>query len=273
MPSPQFRYFLCTIPARAWDPPVNLPSGIAYIKGQKEVGEGGYEHWQLLVAFTRKVTLSKAKKSFCGQAHLEPSRSSAADDYVWKDETSVEGTRFELGEKMLKRNSKADWSLIKSKAKLGQFDEIQEDIFIRYYSTLRRISIDYGCNIQRGEQVVNVFYGPSGTGKSHRAFEEAGEDVYIKNPLNKWWDGYRGQSTVIIDEFRGIIDIAHILRWWDKYPCSVEVKGSSVFLNTKTWYITSNLGAAQWYPDLDGDTRLALMRRITNYVHMAIFYS
>ena len=54
-----------------------------------------------------------------------------------------------------------------------------------------------------------------------------------KDPRTKFWDGYRNQENVVIDEFRGAIDIAHILRWFDRYPVIVEVKGSSVVLSAK----------------------------------------
>jgi len=73
--------------------------------------------------------------------------------------------------------------------------------------------------------------------------------------------------VVIIDEFRGLIDITHLLKWLDRYPCSVECKGSQLYLNTTTWFITSNLSVEEWYPALDAETIQALKRRITNIEH------
>lgn len=40
--------------------------------------------------------------------------------------------------------------------------------------------------------VVKVFYGVSGSGKTHSAIEELGDDYYDKIAMNKWWDGYKG---------------------------------------------------------------------------------
>lgn len=109
---------------------------------------------------------------------------------------------------------------------------------------------------------VFCFWGKSGTGKSRRAWHEAGLDCYSKCPRSKFWDGYQGQQHVVIDEFRGGIDVSHMLRWLDRYPCRVEIKGSSRPLScTKIW-ITSNLNPLDWYPDLDVDTKEALIRRI-----------
>ena len=41
-------------------------------------------------------------------------------------------------------------------------------------------------------------YGPTGTGKSHTVRGQY-PDAYIKGN-NIWWDGYQGQSVVIIEE-------------------------------------------------------------------------
>lgn len=112
------------------------------------------------------------------------------------------------------------------------------------------------------EKSTVVFWGPTGTGKSRRAWEEATFDAYPKGPTNIWWCGYRGQENVVIDEFRGQIGISHMLRWLDRYPVVVEVKGSSVVLQAKKIWITSNLHPKDWYPELDEETYKALLRRL-----------
>jgi len=113
---------------------------------------------------------------------------------------------------------------------------------------------------------VQVFWGDTGTGKSHRAWEEAGCGSYSKDPLTKWWDGYKGQENVIIDEFRGIIQLAHLLRWFDKYPVCVQTKGAYVPLCATNFWVTSNLDPRSWYPDLDSESTRALLRRL-NIIH------
>lgn len=95
-------------------------------------------------------------------------------------------------------------------------------------------------------------------------------EAYSKDPRSKWWDGYQGQEHVILDEFRGSIDIAHLLRWLDRYPVRVERKGSSVPLKATTFWITSNLAPRGWYPELDETTMEALLRRLTNILEFPI---
>jgi len=129
------------------------------------------------------------------------------------------------------------------------------------YRTLRTISSDFAKT--RGmERECMVFWGKTGSGKSRRAWEEAGVEAYSKDPRTKFWCGYDGEENVIIDEFRGGIDISHLLRWTDRYPVRVELKGSSRPLNAKKIWITSNLSPVMWYPLIDEETLAALMRRM-----------
>jgi len=197
-----------------------------------------------------------------GPFHVEPTKSKAAEDYVWKDASAVPGTRFELGVRPFKRNNAKDWAAIYRDAKLGKFDDIPPDVLIRNYGNLKRISVENACPVAI-EKVCYVFWGATGTGKSRTAWEEATFDAYPKDPMSKFWDGYRGQKHVVIDEFRGTIGISHLLRWLDRYPLLVEVKGSSVVCCANKVWITSNLHPRDWYPDMDQLTIDALLRRLT----------
>lgn len=71
----------------------------------------------------------------------------------------------------------------------------------------------------------------------------------------------------MVDEFRGVIDVAQLLRWLDRYPVIVEIKGSSVVLKAKKIWFTSNLSPEDWYPGLDSATKEALLRRFTLIEH------
>lgn len=238
-----------------------LPKSVAFIKGQLESGDStGYRHWQLLFWFKSTQRLSAIRKLYTG--HFSLSRSEAAEAYVWKDDTCVAGTKFSLGSKPLQRSSKTDWDSIRQLAVRGDLDGIPSDIYIRCYHQLKSISADH---IQPAPMVRRclVFWGPTGTGKSRKAWEDAGMDAYCKDPRTKWWCGYGSQKNVVIDEFRGAIDVSHLLRWLDRYPVIVEKKGTAVPLVAETFWITSNLPPTSWYPDLDPETTAALLRRLT----------
>jgi len=253
------RYWILTIPHHSYT--TYLPPGINWIKGQLERGESGYLHWQIVIGVAKNIRLSGLKKIFGDGIHAELTRSTAAEDYVWKDDTSIEGTRFELGKKPLQRGDTKDWDGILDSAKRGAFDEIPSDVYIRSYSALKKIRSD-ALEPSAIERTINVFWGRTGSGKSKRAWDEAGLDAYPKDPRSKFWDGYREHERVVIDEFRGGIDISHVLRWFDRYPVIIEVKGSSTILKAKDIWITSNLHPREWYPTLDAETKAALERRL-----------
>lgn len=257
----QGKYWLLTIPANDWSPV--LHEKIAYLRGQKELGgTTGYEHWQLLAITQTKASIHQLKQWFTNSTHAELSRSSAATQYVWKEATRIHGTQFELGQQPIKRNSKVDWEKVWELAKDAKIDEIPAGIRVCHYRTIQAISSRYSQPLAM-ERSIYVYWGPTGAGKSRDAWLRAGLDAYPKDPRSKFWDGYRGQERVVIDEFRGGIDISHLLRWFDRYPVLVEIKGSSTVLNAKEIYVTSNLSPDQWYPDLDIDTKNALLRRLS----------
>lgn len=266
MPVNQARWWILTIPHANFSPPY-LPPSIQYLRGQLERGgDTGYLHWQLVVNARQPARLAAIKRIFGDSAHAEPTRSAAALDYVWKDDTRVEGTQLELGDPPHQRNSERDWERIRAMAMEGRLDDLDGQTYVCHYNQLKRIAVDNMVPIGVEKEVV-VYWGRTGTGKSRRAWAEAGLGAYPKDPRSKFWDGYRGQEHVVVDEFRGGIDIAHLLRWLDRYPVIVEVKGSSVVLQAKKVWITSNIPPSEWYPGLDAETLAALMRRFNGVIH------
>jgi len=234
----------------------------SWIKGQREIGEGGFDHWQFIVAFRRKQSLQSAKLALrMPTLHLELSRSSAASSYVWKEDTRVEGSQFEFGGQPIARNCAQDWEDIWEKAKDGLYMQIPANVRIQNYRTLRSIASDFASPTPMVRKCF-VFWGATGSGKSRRAWDESGWDAYCKDPRTKFWDGYQGEKNVVLDEFRGAIDLSHMLRWLDRYPVRVEIKGSSVCLRAENIWITSNLDPLDWYPEADIETKAALMRRL-----------
>jgi len=256
------RYYILTLPANRHVFSFHtLPDGVSYIKGQLEMSnETNLLHWQFVLCLERRRRSSFVRSLFPG-SHVEVSRSAAANDYVWKDDTAIEGTRFELGRLPINRNSKNDWEAIWEQAKSGEIDRIPADVRVRSYSTLRRIEKDY-MQPTALERTCKVYWGRTGTGKSRRAWAEATLEAYPKDPNTKFWDGYSGQENVVIDEFRGSISISHLLRWLDRYPVIVEIKGGACVLRGTRFWITSNISPREWYPQLDEETYGALVRRL-----------
>lgn len=270
-------YWIFTIPFALYQP--YLPPQASWIRGQLEEGtdpesesrlgrysglpeRDGYIHWQLVCNFRSKQSLRSVRSIF-GDIHAELTKCDGANSYVWKDDTAIPGTRFELGIKPFNRSSETDWERVYDAARRGAFDEIPASLRVVHYRTFCQIFADHVRPVAM-ERVCTVYWGASGVGKTRRAYEEAGVGCYIKPPTTKWFCGYRGERHVIIDEFRGSISIEHILRWLDRYPCSVEKKGiGNVPWQAEKIWITSNLHPSEWYPDVNPSVVNSLFRRMT----------
>lgn len=138
------------------------------------------------------------------RVHLEIRRGSSrqAADYCRKD-----GEVFEVGE-ISAQGNRTDLTELKESIESGNLDVIEThfELYCRYKNGIDALLDKQYLKKKRTTMTVGYwFYGPTGTGKSHRAFEMAGEDVYVWTDDNGWWDGYRGQKTVIINDFRGSI--------------------------------------------------------------------
>lgn len=265
--STQARYWIGTIHHNhnngVWAAPDTLPEGVVWFRGQLERGEQGRVHWQLFAAFDKKVRITTVK-AVCGNGHWEPSRSYAAESYVWKEDTAIPGTRyilsiytnfrFELGAKKFNPSSRTDWAKLRDLAKSGQISkclDVAPDATIRHYSALKHIARDFMAKPADLQDICGIWiYGPPGVGKSHYARRHY-EDIYDKM-CNKWWDGYQGQKSVLIDD----LDLSHkvlghhLKRWADKYSFLAESKGHAINIRPDRIIVTSNYKMDQiWTED------------------------
>ncbi|QMW68653.1 replication-associated protein [Crucivirus-97] len=120
------------------------------------------------------------------------------------------------------------------------------------------------------------YYGPTGTGKSLKARE--GTDKTNRYNLvvedNGFWNGYTGQETVIIDDFRGEIKFAQLLKIVDMHEMNVKIKGGDpVPLLAKTVIITSPLHPRDVYFNvLSDDDNFDQFERRFEIVHLTKKY-
>jgi len=113
---------------------------------------------------------------------------------------------------------------------------------------------------------VEVHYGDPGTGKSYKAYTENTNvyKYYKKNGTNMWFDGYDGETTLVIEEFDGYIPIQTFLQLLDPYQMQMEIKGGTVYAKWNKVIIISNYPPNTWYPTLKPIQIIAMLRRIDN---------
>lgn len=112
-------------------------------------------------------------------------------------------------------------------------------------------------------------HGPSGAGKSRLAREICGDaDVYVKNTDSKWWDGYDGHESTIIDDFRDTWwSLTYMLGLLDRYPFRVEYKGGMRQFVSRTIIVTC-IHAPNVMYNMANEDENQLLRRIDEIRHI-----
>nr|UTM74948.1 replication-associated protein [Tick-associated circular DNA satellite] len=156
---------------------------------------------------------------------------------------------------------KLRWDGARCAAKEGRFDDIPSDIYMRCMSTCHKLATMHQAPPPglEGELINEWIYGPAGTGKSTRAQAE-NPGAYLKG-LHKWWDGYDGHATVIVDD----MDPYHkslaqdFKQWAHHHPFPAETKGAQMCIRPKKLVVTSNYSIDEIWDDVT--TREAMHRR------------
>lgn len=210
----------------------------------REVGESGTPHLQGYVYFQNAVRLSSVKALLGARMHLELAKGSVEQNIAY---CSKDGNHIQTGEAPMSNSEKGAKEKRRYEdawisAQEGKLEDIDADLRVRHYHTLKRIHLDKIAerDLEDTTAQMHWYYGPAGTGKSRKAREEMPE-AYLKM-CNKWWDGYVDQPDVLIDDF----DIAHqvlahhLKIWADRYPFMAEIKGGSKKIRPTRIIVTSN---------------------------------
>jgi len=111
------------------------------------------------------------------------------------------------------------------------------------------------------------YWGETGVGKSHKAFKDFDPATHYVKPLEEeWWDGYRGQETVIFNEYRNQFQFSYLLSLMDKWPMYVRRRNRQpVPFMAKLIIFTSSQPPEESYHNiyngLDGPKRFRQFRR------------
>lgn len=238
-----------------------------YIFGY-EVGASGTPHIQGYVDFINATTLSALKKKYDNKIHWESRKGTfeQAVEYCKKD-----GNFQEWGVPQVKKGKRTDIEKVKEIVKDGgNMADVLEVVTSYQACKFAELAMKYKkVPMKWYDKQVRWFWGPTGTGKTRTAIEEAGEGVWRNNSGSlKWFDGYDNQEHVIFDDFRSSwAAFSYFLNLLDGYPVNVEIKGGHRLFAPKIIWITSPLHPSEVYKldhDKNKDGSLKqLMRRIT----------
>lgn len=263
----------------------------AYYCMADEIATTGTYHTHIFVYAPSPMRFSTIKKRF-PIAHIEKAYGTVRDnrDYIakqgkWaetdKAETAVPGTFEEFGEapseasekspmmaKLIEdvQDGKSNVEIILDNPKLG--------FKVRDIDLLRQTLTAEQFVAQNRQLTVYYLYGATGAGKTRSIYvENDPREIYrvtnYRQSRGISFDGYSGQRVLVLEEFRGQIQIGDLLNYLDIYPLMLPARyNDRVACYTKV-YITSNIPLDEQYPEIQHyqpATWQALCRRIHNII-------
>jgi len=214
---------------------------VAYCIFGEEKGESGTPHLQGYLLATKNLRL-KAVSKLIPRAFFVAAKGTSEQNIAY---CSKDNVVFEYGEKPVSKEAqgqaeKARWGAAKQAAISGNLDEVPDDIYVRYYRTLKEIKKDHMQKPADADSTTGEWlHGPPECGKSRKARQD-NPGAYFK-AYNKWWDGYQGEEVVILDDFENDIALGHHLKIWsDRYSFIGETKGGAIHIRPKKFIVTSN---------------------------------
>lgn len=261
---------------------------IVYGVAQLEKGEQrGTEHLQCYVICTTTRTRKWCNDNlFKGHWELRMGSHEQARDYCQKDETRVNGPwsvgAYDPSVETQKGKSARGGAATKrgvadmiGRVKEGATDRQLLDEFPQFMVTqfkgIERARLILAQEKKRVDPYCVVFYGATGTGKSHKAnaiMEANGGGFTFRrgNSGNMWADGYDPlrHPVVVFDEMDGaFMSYRQLLRICDKWQLTLDTKGGAVNFTPQIIIFTSHKHPKEWYSEQSVPDTTELMRRLS----------
>lgn len=251
---------------------LGMHEGTKYMVCQREVAPTsltphiqGYIYFEHLKSFHLVKSIELFHKS---KAHLEAALGNPQQNRDYCSKSG--GTELREWGTMPTKGSRSDLkkiaiSIIDKSKTIDNIVTENPDYFVKYHKGLTALqSAIMPARSVDVQPQVHWWFGPTGTGKSRKAWEEF-PGAYWKMSDNKWWDGYRGETAIVIDDYRiQMCPFDYLLRLLDRYPMIVEIKGGTVPLAGTTWVITAPARPEVLWRYRTEEAINQLLRRITS---------
>lgn len=216
----------------------------------------GHEHMHIFVQYNRTV---KLYIRFLKGAHVEKCYGSTPQniDYIKKDGQIY----YEKGEpKVPKHKIDEVWDQFIEDIHNDTLDK-DSKMYARFrgYAEERLLELKELKPYTGKLELKNYWiYGPAGCGKSSLVRELFNAKEIFNKPLNKWWDGYKGQHCVLLEDIdpdRAKLLVHHLKIWADRFPFQSEVKCSTkaVCPDDYCLIITSNYSISECFNERDAE--------------------
>lgn len=221
----------------------------------------GRLHIQAGIYYASARSFSTMKNEF-KTSHLEVAKNAKAlFEYCGKEDTRVE-VYFHEGDGPCQGDRSDLRQLAESIVGGGSIRDVISDApekFVQYHKGLQLLWNEVNLKPRvwgvRNERIW--YYGLAGTNKTRSAVEKY-PSYYIKDGT-QWWDGYKQEECVIIDDFDGRWPYRDLLRLLDQYPYKGQYKGGYIDINSNI-IITCEYSPIHFW---EGNELEQIMRRLT----------
>lgn len=265
--------------------PVLPIDGVGYATWGKETcPDTGRVHYHLYLRFVKKCRMSTLKNRLANNtAHCEPAQGSEKEcrDYCWAegDHASKAGHFLAKGPEIgvfdgtIRQGKRSDLDAIADDVKKGATErDIAEKYsadFMRYSSGIRNfIAVVAPKPPLTRDVLVTLLWGPTGTGKTHRCLT-AYPDLYSVKPGRDPWGLYRGETTILFDEFDWEKwTLQDMNRYLDKWRVMLDARYNDRYGAWTRVLICANSPPQSWWPNAAPLLRDAFMRRIRGQTYL-----
>lgn len=230
---------------------------LKYVCGQLEKAPTtGQLHFQGYLQLKKKKRLTWLKKNVSSTAHFDCANGSPPQCIAYCSKEDTKASDFIQFGTSTKAGKRTDLIAFKDAIKEGtHIDSLIDNFTVsmaqypRFYNMVNmRTRPDPHPDFK-----VMLFLGKTGTGKTTAA-RSLSKDYCVVPITNKdlWFDGFCGEEVAIIDDYKGNIKRANLLRVLHEHVEKVPVKGGFTWWNPKTVIITTNFHPRHWYSDWEG---------------------
>ena len=231
--------------------------------GEPVEGVEGTLHYQGYLRFSKLKRITAVSKMM-PRASLRKAKGSAAQNtcYCTKEDTRVAGDEsgpwIHGSFKASTQGTRSDLLRVKESIDEGA---TQMELYDTHFSSMVRYTKGL-MNYKRlktvkrcWKPVILVYWGPTGTGKSHRARQEFPNAFRVPAPKGSgtYYDDYDGQDAMLFEEFNpSYMTYSFIKLLLDEYEHVLPVHGSAGHQCVAHTYIsTSNKHPRDWYDSVN----------------------
>jgi len=223
---------------------------------QLEVGAEGTPHYQGYIVMLRPSRFPVVQRALCQDSFVDIAHGTNDQciAYCTKEETRVEGPYWFPDEATVRGSVQGTRSDLKTACDQivagAAFAEIDTVTWARNNRGLLSLYAIHHPAKMRDNVKVLCIHGAPGIGKSTAVWTRTAEQPYRPKILDTgivWFDGYCGQTTLFIDDYRGQLPIHEFNAICDRFPYNCPVKGGFIGAAWTCVIICTNVEPSDWY--------------------------